>query len=488
MRFIAAILARFRIGLLFSLAMVAACGDGALDIVDPRGCFPQDARRWIAMQQDAEPAAAASSAVRAATVYVDRSGSMAGYIAGATPSNRPFQDLIGNLPAMLDRQGLSTRYRAFGTQVSDPLDDSRQAALMERDYYACRGVFAAGCDNRESHFNRVFQDIRRSRSEVALVITDLWFSNRDVQTSALSVLAQPLTQILTEGRAVAIYGIPAPFEGHIYDLPYSPAPLAFSGDHPLFLIAVGTDAQLAALDEAIRDSPSPYLRSGLLEGRIKRAVFTLNPSLATPAQSNPLAGGPDPRVEQAVVVETIPGVQIQQLRIDRSAALRPTPEVQPMLQWTGPAPALFIPQSVWQGEFEVRTRVWDRRSGDCRNAEEDWIEGPSLSGLWDRQGGLHRFRLNPETIASELGQEGTYLITGELVRAGLRTPNPATEWIREWSFGPTDLSPERTLPDGRRFFPTLHAGEVARLMEGALSRASARAPITGFAFILKVDG
>jgi hypothetical protein len=477
----------FRIGILLSTALAVACRGGTPEIADARNCFPEEARRWIAIEQ-AGAAPSPAPAARNATVYVDRSGSMAGYIAGATAAERPLQDLIGNLPTMLDRQRLSTRYRAFGTRISEPLNDTAQAALMQRDYYGCRGPYAADCDNEQSHFDSVFQEIRGNRSDMALVITDLWFSNRDIQTSALSALAQPLTQILTEGRAVAIYGISAPFDGNIYDLPYTSAPQPFRGDHPLFLIAVGSDAQIAALDQAMRDSPSPYLAGGLTSGRIKRALFTLNPSVATQAQSNPLGGGTDSRVAPGVVIDTIPGVTIQQLRIGRAAALRPAAEAQQMLQWTGPAPSLFVPQSVWQGEFETRTRVWDRQNGDCLDAARDWIEGPALTGLWDVQGGLHRFRLNPETVASELGREGTYLVTGELIRKGLQTPNPATDWLREWSFGPSETAPERATPDGRRFFPTLHVGEVARLMEAALSQASNRAPITGFAFILKVDG
>jgi hypothetical protein len=465
---------------------LSACGAQPADVANPLDCFPAEARRWVRVERPEAPQPAPPGGGNA-TIYVDRSGSMTGYLAGATASERPLHDLIGTLPAMLNRLGVASRYRAFGTQISAPLDQAQQAALMQPAFYACAGPYAAGCDNQESHLNRLFDEISRDRSGMAVVITDLWFSNSDVQTSALSALAEPLTNILASGRAVAVYGISAPFDGRIYDVPYAQGAVPFRGEHPLFAIVVGTDAQIARLHDAWKDAPSPYLRDGLGANRIKRTLFTLSPAAASAAPAAPLQGSDGAGVRQQPILEVREHLQVQQFEIDAAEAMRAPENAPAPYSWRGPTAAAFAPDSVWQGEFRTRTQVWERRGTSCTDA--DWLQGANIEGLWSGEGAQRQFSLKPEIVATELGRDGTYLVTAEIERTALLTPNPASAWMRAWGFTPADRAPLRQGAGGTPFFPTLHLGEVSRLLESALSAAAQREPrpIFGFAFAARVE-
>ena len=412
---------------------------------------------------------------------------MVGYLNGGTPTARPLQDLIGTLPATLLANQLSTQYRAFGTRISPPLAEADQGALMTRAYYSCARPGAPDCDNSETRLDNVFQQIAGDKSNLSLVISDLWFSNSDVQTSALSALAEPLAQILASGRAVAVYGVSAPFDGHIYDLPYTTAPLAFKGQHPLFLIAIGSDAQVADFHEELKRSPSPYLHEGLASGNIKRTLYTLSPALKSEAAKQPLTVGADPRIVVQPVLEAHENLEIQQFVLDSDMALRKVKGAVPP-RWTGPSTQAFSADAVWQGRYEPRVRVWERRNTSC--TDSDWIEGRPIAGLWSAgSSGTQTFTLDPEKLGAELRREGTYLLAAELHRTEVESPNPASQWLRQWGYSPADQNPVRQAADGSPLFPTLHLGEVARLLENALAEAAGRrpSPIFGFAVVVKVE-
>jgi hypothetical protein len=486
------IIRRTSLGLLLA-ALVSGCGK-EVEVADVRNCFPEAARRWIHVEEpssDAAPAPAQPTAT--ATVYVDRSGSMSGYLAGAEQEARPLHDLIGNLPFMLGRQGARAQYKAFGTHISPILSPAQREALMEPGYYSCAGRRGEDCDNNRTKLDLVFDEIAAHPAEMAVVVTDLWFDDPRTQTSALSALAEPLTRILASERAIAIYGIAAPFDGNIY-MPAPTPPTRFRGRHPLYVIVAGSDAQVAAFHEAWRHAPGPYLRVELQANRIRRTVFTLRPALASAAPAEPLQGNADPRVDETAVMEAFAGeaaegLRLQQFLIDGGQSLRELRPVPAMAAWRGPEASAFVPDSVWQGSYETRLHVWRRRGSAC--SAEDWEEESyELNPLWSGEGeGQRQFSLNPETLAGELGTDGTFLIVPELVRRTLHSPNPASDWLRQWSFTLRTPNPQRLDAGGVPFFPTLYAEEVPGLLEDALAEAARRRPpppIFGFAFVIRV--
>lgn len=461
--------------------MLTGCG-GPARVDDAGACFPPDARPFL-YREGAARGGAKEPLVTRATIYVDRSGSMGGYLAGATGDERPLQDLIRVLPDALQQGGTSVGYVAFGTRLSSQPAAERDA-LMRPEFYTCRNSADAACDNQESRFDLVLRDIEAKPDEMALMISDLWFVNSQVQTSALTDLAAPFAGILSKGRAVAVYGIPARFRGPIYDLPAAPGRLNFDGRHPLFLVAIGTDDQLDRLHARIAEGGSPYLAGAVGDGTIRRTLFTLTPSRPGARDAEPLVGN-HPAVTRAPVIGSLPGVRVQQLTVDKGAALR-SRGVDAGLVWKGPKPSAVREDAVWAGTLEGRTRVWERRGERC--LPTDWIEGRGIDGLWSRAGNAAlRFRLDPRAVAAGVGRPGTYLLVGQVDRTALAIPNPASRWMRDWSFSPRQ-SPIGRSEAGAPFFPTLHLAEVARLMEDALAEAARRQPrpVAGFDAVVRV--
>jgi len=468
--------------LVLALGLTSCRGDAGNELAarNPLDCFPAEARPWIHREaaERAAPARRAAPGRRAETarIYVDRSGSMVGYLRSERESERPFEELILNLPAMLNRQGLASKYRAFGVDFLD-LDTDDRNQLATRGFYS----------SPNSHLDDVFEAIAAERGRPALVISDLWMSHPSEPNSALGSLNEPLTRILADGRSIAVYGIAAPFNGVIDDMPSGEPAVRFTGAHPLFLVAVGTDEQLAALDEALFNAPTPHLAGAMANGQVRRTLFSPTPALAVAASADPFGAVDHPALQRIPVIE-VPGSRIQQFRLDRGAALRmvgnrdgssPT--------WSGPRAEGFARGSVWQGTFRTRTRVWQRRGDSC--TAEDWLDGPRLpDSFWTQRGDSHSFMLRPDALAAELPEEGIYLIAGELIRTSLVRRGAAVTWMYDWSFG-AGTSPNLTLPDNRPLFRTLYLSEFARLLEVALADAAARrpAPVQGFAVVVRLE-
>jgi hypothetical protein len=406
---------------------------------------------------------------------------MAGFVHGQTEDNRPFEDLILNLPVRLQRLGLNSRYRAFGSTLTGELS-IRDLATPQ--YYTCP---QGGCDNQESRLNIVFEEIARNPRDMGLVLTDLWFSSSDISGSALTALDAPFNTILTDGRGVSVYGIAAPFDGRLHEVPGQAGPVPFEGDHPLFLIAVGTPEQLHALDHELQEnSSSPRLREGLRSGRVKRTVFALNPVGDSP-RAAPFGNSEAPPILDRLALATLPsGVEVQQYRLQRGEALRLTDPYAGAPTWTGPRPEALQPGAIWQGEYRTELRLWARRGEDCEDG--DWLEMALPQELWrPTGGGGFEFRLAPGILAAELEGGSTYLISGAVTRTGLRPGGAATQWMRDWSFEPG--AEGRAALEGRQFFKTLYLGEMAHRLETGLASvvAQQRRRVQGFAVLVTVE-
>lgn len=466
--------------------MLAACGsDRSARVANQLDCFPQPSRAWIARTgggSGGENPSGPRATLNSATIYVDRSASMIGYIAGATAMDRPFQDVIGTFPASLAELGMETRFRGFGRTVAPPVKDGQ--SLLQPAYYNCAQPTDEAC---ESHIDEVLALVKSKPDQLAIIVTDLWFSNSSVDTSALAALQPSLRDILKD-RAVSVYGIAAPFNGKIYDLPAAPGQppsLPYAGTHPLYVLVIGPDADVAAFDARLKRSGSPAIAAGVAErGSYKRAIFTAAPTNEAELAAKPLSDGASPLFRPGSA-EVFNGLAVQQFTYnpddDRPGA--PAGDESRFPTWSGPDPALFVPHSVWQGPTQLRVRVWRRRDAKC--TATSWIELNNLAGDWPRvePGGKVDFHLTPALVRQTFRQEGSYVLTGEMRRLSVMQDNPQTAWMKQWSL--PVVGGRYAVPAGG-MFPTLNIDEFGRILQDALADATEAQsrPVTGFTIMV----
>ncbi len=456
-----------------------------------RDCFPEAARRWIAI--DDNVATAAARATGPATVYIDASGSMAGYLRGGRRGERPFEEFVTDAAGSIGLNQAPVAHVLFGRALR-PLDGAQLNTLARAETYACNGQ--PDCDNQESRLDLVLRDIAdKPIDHLSVIVTDLWLANSELTTSGSAALNTPLRRLLTD-RSIAVYGLDAPYSGQVYDLPSGRTGVS-AARRPLYIVAVGSAARLRALDESLRQSPSAYINQAFSGGAVRHALFTRTPETARAAVARPFTLTASPVLRPSTVIRARQGLNIQQLELARGAARQARvasgrPGARPAAPhpgWTGPDPAAIAPGAVWSGELTATTRLWKQKRDGATCRASDWEDAGLLEGGWSPGGqeGQRTFTLDPARLSDRLSPGTPYLLVGEVARVGLTRSNPATAWMREWSFSPATEAD--VLADPPALFPTLNLAETARLMENALAD-SATEPQTvgGFAVVIEVKG
>lgn len=474
-------------------ACVSATGCQSQTDSRPRGdavCFPLAARRWIATD-DVSSHGDRGAHPAPVVAYVDHSGSMAGFIRAETGDEQPLRDLIATLPDAAGIDDAALKRRLFGKTIQE-LPASRANDLLKYDTYACPS-HAPACDNQESHLDLALGAIAGAGArELSFIVTDLWLDNSDLMTSGAVALSAPLQKILASGRSVAIYGMPAPYTGRVYDLPSGKA-FSIASKRPLFLLAIGPVDRLERFNDRLKRSPSKFIADGIAKGRIKHSIFTLTPEAAAAVPSAPFGVlAPNRAIRPGAVMAAKRAVHIQQFIVDRRGlndSSRPATQAESNVNpsWTGPNDSALLSGAVWKGPTRTRTTVWklDRDRQDC--SAVDWREWGIYNGGWsDRSPGYGVFDLNPKEVVDNLRDPGVYLITGEVIRTSLLIPNPGDGWMRDWSFSSEDES--HILASPPAVFPTLNLSEMARLMENVLASAAERSPsvVGGFSVAVKI--
>lgn len=475
-------LIKFRIGraklaILFYLIAVGCTSGGG----EKRGvnCFPEQARRWIYVAA-AKPKLEQTAAKATATVYVDRSGSMVGYIDGATSVDSPLVNLLGTMPEILSSISRNIGYRAFGKSLTEPIADGANVTVTP-SFFNC-----ANCDNEDSRLNLAFDRIAANPDEIAILVSDLWFKNSEVSTTGIAALKEPLARILESGRMISIYGFDAPFDGYIYDLPTA-VPNAvqakrYKGRHPLYLVVVGTKEQNVAFQDALKKTPVEKIALGADD--IPRVHFTVDPGPLTPRSKKPLTLGNNPKLRSANF-SSYDDLIIQQFEWDgeMSSALTQNQLVHPT--WTSPKPEDFIANAVHEGSLVPSLHYWKQNNKKCDKTS--WSPSSKLEVAWKQDAASASLELNPKIFVGKFKRDAIYLVSGQLDRQGIKRNSPATSWMRAWNLDPEAAMAGEGADDER--FPTLNLDEFARLMEDTLDDVAKRKDggIIGFSVLVKVS-
>lgn len=455
---------------------LTSCGGGGAPSIDGVDCYPEVARSWIS------GAAATSTAVGdpggPMSIYLDGSASMVGFIRGGTADEKPLADLIGMLPSLdtIDHGKITvSRFDRSFTELKEA-DVSR---MQTEAGYLCP-VANRNCDAQESHIDQALGRIAaEGPKSLSVIVSDLWLANSEVRTTDGVALSKPLADIFASGRSVAVYGFESPYSGRVSDLP-SGSKTVVAGRRHLFLIVAGPVERLRAFREAMKNASSGSIARALGNGKAHYSLFTLDPVITDSHGTQPFELKPGGPLTKASFLTVRTGVRVPQYHLDRGAALRTAGTGG--ATWGGVSQAAVLPGAVWQGASQGTTKLYRRLSDKCLPNGGDWREEGTLSGGWRTVGGAG-FTLEPSELATL--PPATYLLVGSVRRTSLLSPNPATQWMRDWSFDAAGEAVAVKQP----VMPTLNLAETARLLEVALLKSAEAKPmnIGGFAVAVEIE-
>jgi hypothetical protein len=463
---------------LASLLLIAACGSNSTGLEESDGlaCYPSEAAEFLSAAGGAT--ATPRDPGGPYSLYFDGSASMVGFVRGGETSTRLLPDLVGMLPELqqIDRGGLKT-WR-FDRKFTE-LDLQARQRMQGEAGYLCPAD-KPNCDAQESHIDAVFERIADEPADaLSVVVSDLWLVNDDVLTSSGVAFARQFGKIFDSGRGIALYGFESPYGGRVSDLPSGRRDVTAKARY-LFVVVAGPPARLEAFHRAMEQAPSSRIAGAFTDGRGHHALFSLEPSVIR-KDNQSLTPAPKSALKKLLFLPPRQGVTIPQFTLDRGAALR---SIKSDLgaRWAGVSQASLRQGAVWRGPIRGETRLWRQVGESCAPKGADWQPEGKLAGGWsgDAEGS---YRLDPAALAT-LGS-GTFLLLGEAQRISLTIPNPDTQWLRDWSFGPSEE--DEALK--RKVVPTLNLAETARLLELALLDAAERKPVRlgGFVAAVKID-
>lgn len=462
---------------LIPLALLSACGGSGGAVVEGASCYPEAARSWITA--GSEKSAIGQDPGGPYSIFLDGSASMVGYLRGATADERPLADLIGMLPQLDTIDRSKVEVIRFDRQIK-PVARADLARMQTEAAYLCP-TGRAGCDAQESHIDQALARIAAGPADgLSAIVSDLWLANSEVLTTDGVALSKPLSDIFASGRSIAVYGFESPYRGRVNDLPSGNQAVMASRRH-LFVVVAGPLARLQAFHKAMRNAPSASIARDLASGKAHYSLFTLEPVVASDSSGafdlepkSPLAKAPFLTVRSGVHLPA-------QYRLDKSRALKAAdPAAVPGTVWRGVPDGAVLPGAVWRGPTQGKTLLFRQVAEKCGPNGSDWRPEGELRGGW-RTGDPASFKLDPAEIATLPG--GRYLLIGTMQRTSLLSPNPATDWMRDWSFGSADEAQAVK----RKIMPTLNLGETARLLEVALLKSAESKPVTVGSFAVAVE-
>lgn len=446
------------VALVLMLGACAAGGDGP-------GCYPEAARKWIAAAE--EPASLSADPGGAYTVYLDGSGSMGGYIRGATGGERPLADLIGMLPGLRSIDRSAVGIVRFDEEFTDLSRDEANAMQT-----------AAAYGNKDSHLDQVLGRIASADDQsLSVVVSDLWLVNSGVNTGLGVALSEQFADIFASGRSVAIYGFEVPYSGRVSDLP-SGSRTVTATKRQLFLLVAGPVARLDAFHQAMQSASSTSIGRYMASDAAKYALFTTAP-VRDPGGTQKFTLAPRGALTARQFLTVRNAVVIPQYRLDKSAALTGAASM-PGARWAGVTPSFIRAGATMNGSTRGETKVFRSVGDGCAANGADWTDDGSLRGGWQQGGG---FTLEPGELATLTS--GRYLLVGSQVWTDVSPDNPVTQWMRDWSFNSTTEAEAITRP----VMPTLDLAVIAHLLELELQRAVRAKPVKlgGFAVAVEVE-
>jgi hypothetical protein len=208
----------------------------------------------------------------AAKVYLDKSVSMKGFIPASrvvhATKDPIFLAFIRDLPDDVDK-------------VSDykPLDfgffgSEQETVSVDRDEFEKEATSARAYTFTKTDIPAVLGKIRAtSPNELAIVITDLFFNNKELGSGGTGRIVRALRDLTDQGRSIAVVALSSPFDGRVLDIPPDGDELYYRGIRPAFALIIGPAMPVEHLVSALQRD----LLVDRPQGSFKTVLFTSNP-------------------------------------------------------------------------------------------------------------------------------------------------------------------------------------------------------------------
>ena len=363
-------------------------------------------------------AAIAPSAAPTLNVYLDASGTMAGFV-----QPQLLEKPVGDLLTLLNN-GVGTppksvlKWRCFGDRIAPITGDI--------DAFSKPMVFskptASPCGNQTSRLDKVLAEVRKQPvGSLNLIVSDLWLDGNEMAANPAVALGVPLKEMLKEGRAVAILGVEAPFNGKITGVPgLGGGSFAGATKRPLFILAVGPETDLVRLVKGLKGSGAPSfsdkrLNVALFRGRGRPRIVPLPRVLGGGISGNP----GNYQIDKQLFAQ-------QQGRLER--VVRGDERLEPGIVWQGPLRGIALVElQTKEGGWQLlpnRLPVWPKLT----NKPTDNCVPGAERGL--------PFRLDAASLTGL--PAGSYRVTALMGNKGLCSPITGTKWLRDWSLSPSE--------------------------------------------------
>lgn len=396
-----------------------------------------------------------------ATVLIDVSGSMAGYVApprpappaprpparpvaAALPEPRIFRDLVLSLPQIVASIADRLTLQAVGRNV-------RPLSLAELP----RASSPAFYREPESRIQEALAAMQAMPAgELGVLVTDLFLTGEEIFGGASAIRA-PLARILDGDRVVGLMGVRSGFAGTIYDIPVVNT---YDGatERPFFVVASGPPAAVARLFRRIEtELLDPLLPNSDGQPRSHATIFARAPFPAAPLQLVPQASAPA-TAAAAILPDLGPGIARIGFPAAQGAARAPM-ALRDLVAGPVLLPDMFnVAEEVWaeapRGARELCANRWiPIRSLLAPLAQVSLLDSTPVLAI----GGPSLARLPPGV---------PFLVRARVATRGLSEAPAATAWTRDWNLEARDAE---AFTRGRPgFFRALHLREVAMMLEG----------------------
>lgn len=159
-------------------------------------------------------------------IFVDLSGSMAGYV---NPSDSTYKQGMKMLDSLFDPQ--QTKYFGFDST----------AKSIDRNTFFAAGQQASFYQGKESKIDVAIDSEQGRKSSLMVVVTDMEQDRADVNR----IVQKLATYIQKPNSAIGIIGINSNFNGNVYNINNSA--FSYNKERPFYLLAIGNEPEVANL-------------------------------------------------------------------------------------------------------------------------------------------------------------------------------------------------------------------------------------------------